>query len=64
MRIELSDRRGRYEVLFRELIQAAEVPPSARRAFDPRRLNAFAFVVDAESETFDFWIDDVEWIAR
>jgi hypothetical protein len=64
MRIELGDRWERYEVLFRELVQGAEVPPGARRAFDPRRLNALAFVVDPGSESFDFWIDDVEWIAR
>jgi hypothetical protein len=62
--VELGQRMERHEVLFRELTQGAEVPPGARRAFDPRRLNALAFVVDTGSESFDFWIDDVEWIAR
>jgi hypothetical protein len=61
--VQLTDRFQTHEVRFHELAQAADAPAVARRVLDVRRLNALAFVVDPESESFDFWIDDVEWIA-
>lgn len=64
IRVRLTDRFQTHEVRFHELAQAPDVPPRARRVLDLGRLKAFAFVVDAGSESFDFWIDDVEWIAQ
>jgi hypothetical protein len=62
--IALGQRFERHEVRFEDLRQAPETPAAARSAFDPKRLLALAFVAPAGSASFDFWIDDVEWIER
>jgi hypothetical protein len=62
--LELTERFEQYEVRFDALAQAAETPESARRSLDLRRLLAFVFVVQSGSESFDFWIDDVEWMSK